>query len=82
MSKTLKIAIHTYDQYNPAPLEEDKTERPPISIIYRSQAYQENMRMPFGLFDKLYIHELGEFTADRKLAARISLNLEKVFLSV
>lgn len=70
--KQLKIAVHTYDRLN-----ETGTERPLVSLIYRSQAYQTLNRMPFGVFDRTYPDHLGEFTVDRRLVARISLELEK-----
>ncbi len=67
----LVLGIHTYDKFNDA-----GTIRPVTSVIYRSIGYQEKSRMPFGVFDSMYPNILGEFTADRKLVARISLNLE------
>ncbi|HSH02688.1 MAG TPA: hypothetical protein VLL52_09240 [Anaerolineae bacterium] len=81
-NKILKISIHTYDKFNPGPIESERTMRPMTSVIYRSSAYQATSRMPFGLFDRLYIDELGEFTADRTLIARICLTLEKARISV
>ncbi|MFT4975838.1 MAG: hypothetical protein ACI8S6_001731, partial [Myxococcota bacterium] len=68
----LKIAVHTYDRLN-----ETGTERPLVSLIYRSQGYQTLNRMPYGVFDHIYPDHLGEFTVDRRLVARISLELEK-----
>jgi hypothetical protein len=70
---TLKVSIHTYDTYNPMA----NTKRPATSVLYRPLAYQNLSRMPFGVFDRLYIDELGEFTADRKLINRLGLTFEK-----
>ncbi|MBM74576.1 MAG: hypothetical protein CMK59_04175 [Proteobacteria bacterium] len=70
--KLLKIAIHTYDQYN-----ESGTERPHVSLVTRTLEYQMESRMPLGVFDPLYPDILAEFTVDRVLRDRISLTLEK-----
>ncbi len=70
--RQLKIAIHTYDQYNAS-----GTERPAVSLLTRTLGYQNNSEMPEGLFDPLYPDMLLEFTADRVLRDRVSLTLEK-----
>ena len=75
--KLLKIAIHTYDQYN-----ESGTERPHVSLVTRTLEYQMESRMPFGVFDPLYPDILAEFTVDRVLRDRISLTLEKNHIPV
>ncbi|MEM1346917.1 MAG: hypothetical protein AAGI01_00065 [Myxococcota bacterium] len=75
--KRIKLAIHTYDQYN-----DSGTERPAISIITRSLSYQNTSEMPAGLFDPLFPDVLGEFTADRTLRDRLSLMLEKANIPV
>jgi len=75
--KRIKLAIHTYDQYN-----ESGTERPATSIITRSLSYQNTSEMPAGLFDPLFPDVLGEFTADRILRDRLSLMLEKANVPV
>jgi hypothetical protein len=85
--KILKLGIHSYDPYNPGHTGfgnalEFGTPRPEMSVLYRSKSIQEHTRMPFGLFDRLYPDQLGEYTADRKLAARLSLTLEKAGISV
>ncbi len=72
------IAIHSYDKYNPAA----GTPRPEASILFRPNNYQREGRMSSGVFDPIYPQMLGEFTADRKLAARISLELETHGISV
>jgi hypothetical protein len=70
--KLIKIAIHTYDRYNPS-----GTERPHVSLVTRTLGYQMESKMPFGVFDPLYPDILAEFTVDRVLRDRISLTLEK-----
>ncbi len=73
----LKIAVHTYDKLNEA-----GTERPLVSLIFRPASYQANNRMPYGVFDRIYPDHLAEFTADRRLTSRISLELEKRGITV
>lgn len=75
---TLKISIHTYDTHNPGA----NTKRPATSILYRSLDYQEQSQMPPGIFDPLFIDELAEFTADRRLVNRLGLTLEKANLAM
>jgi hypothetical protein len=70
--RLVKIAIHTYDQYN-----ESGTERPATSLMTRTIGYQTESEMPAGLFDPMYPDVLAEFTSDRVLRDRISLTLEK-----
>lgn len=70
--KLLKIAIHTYDQYN-----ESGTERPASSVMTTALGYHTQSEMPAGLFDPLYPDVLAEFTCDRVLRDRVSLTLEK-----
>lgn len=70
--KLIKIACHTYDRLNAS-----GTTRPHVSLVTRSLAYQTDSRMPTGVFDPLYPDLLAEFTADRILTDRISLDLEK-----
>lgn len=70
--RIVKIAIHTYDRLNAS-----GTVRPTVSLVTRSQAYQTSSRLPTGLYDPLYPDLLAEFTADRILTDRISLDLEK-----
>ncbi len=68
----LKIAVHTYDK-----LSRSGTVRPEVSLIFRPQHYQSEGRMPVGVFDRMFPDRLAEFTADRRLTSRISLELEK-----
>ena len=70
--KRLKIAIHTYDQFNAS-----GTERPATSILTRTLSYQNTSRMGAGFFDPLFPDILAEFTSDRILRDRLSLMLEK-----
>lgn len=70
--RILKIAVHTYDRLNAS-----GTVRPAVSLVTRSLAYQTSSRLPQGVFDPLYPDLLAEFTADRILTDRISLDLEK-----
>ena len=75
--KLLKIAVHTYDRYNPS-----GTERPHVSLVTRMLGYQMESQMPFGVFDPLYPDILAEFTVDRVLRDRVSLTLEKANIPV
>ena len=68
----LKIAIHTYDQYN-----QSGTERPQVSLVSRALSYQHESAMPQGVFDPLFPDILAEFTSNRTLRDRISLSLHK-----
>ena len=70
--RLIKIAIHTYDRYNPS-----GTERPQASIISRALGYQMDGELPYGVFDPLYPDILAEFTVDRMLPSRLSLTLER-----
>ncbi len=70
--RLLKIAIHTYDQYNPS-----GTERPQVSVVSRALGYQMDGELPYGVFDPLYPDILAEFTVDRILPSRLSLTLER-----
>lgn len=70
--RLLKIAIHTYDQFNPS-----GTERPQVSIVSRALGYQMDGELPYGVFDPLYPDILAEFTVDRILPSRLSLTLER-----
>ncbi len=75
--KLLKIAIHTYDRYNPS-----GTERPQVSIVSRALGYQMDGELPYGVFDPLYPDILAEFTVDRILPSRVSLTLERLGVPV
>ena len=75
--RVLKIAIHTYDQYN-----ESGTERPIVQLVTRMLSYQMEGRMPADIFDPMYPDVLADFTVDRVLMSRLSLNLEKRHIPV
>ncbi|MEM7296424.1 MAG: tRNA-guanine transglycosylase, partial [Pseudomonadota bacterium] len=75
--RSVMLGIHTYDPHN-----ESGTGRPDISIITRPIGYQENSRMPLGVFDPLFPDELAECTADRVLRDRLSITMEKANLRV
>ncbi len=79
----LRLAIHTFDKYNPSPPNVPVgTLRPDVSIVYSSLSYHEDKRMAHGVFDPMFPDRLSQFTADRRLAARITLNLEKEGITV
>ncbi len=75
--KILKVAIHTYDQYN-----ESGTERPHVQLVTRMLSYQMEARMPADIFDPIYPDVLADYTVDRVLVSRLSLNLEKEHIAV
>lgn len=75
--RLLKLAVHTYDRLSPS-----GTVRPKVSLIFRPKHYQDEGRMPVGVFDRMFPDRLAEFTADRRLISRISLELEKRGLGV
>ena len=76
-NQLLKIAIHTYDRFN-----HTGTERPLMSIITRSVAYQTRSAMPVDFFDPMYPAILSENSADRKLTYRLSLQFEKANIPI
>jgi len=80
----LKISIHSYDRFNPSPYANGGlgTERPLISLVFGSHGYHNETQMPYGVFDEMFPDELGELTADRKLTARILLNVANAGFSV
>jgi TIR domain len=81
--KILKIAIHTYDKYNwPHRPAGPGMQRPAVCLLYSPVGHHGGKKIAAGIFDQLYPEELAEFTADRRLTARISLNLERVGIPV
>lgn len=70
--RTVKIAVHTYDQTNPS-----GTERPAVSLITRPESYQLHAAMPTHAFDPLFPPILGEFMASRVLTYRLALAMEQ-----
>jgi hypothetical protein len=76
-NRLIKVAVHTYDQFNAS-----GTERPAVSLMTRTIGYQTQSEMPAGLFDPLYPDVLAEFTSDRVLRDRVSLTLERARVPV
>jgi hypothetical protein len=70
--RLIKIALHTYDRFNP-----NGTERPPISVVTRALSYQSESELPHGMFDEMTPHRLGETTTHTLLRDRLALTLEK-----
>lgn len=66
------ISVHTYDEHNAS-----ATRRPEVSVLSRSDSYQQHSRLPFGLFDPLFPDVLVESSAKRVLRDRLGLTLEK-----
>lgn len=81
--KILTIGMHTYDHRNPTNhYTERGTLRPEVSLIFRSDSFQQLKHMPRGLYDPLYPDLLAESTVDRRLSARISLMMERSGIAV
>ncbi len=76
--KTIKIAIHTYDDRD----RDTGAMRPEMSVITRSHGIDRGYRGPLAAFDELYPEVLGEFTAAPVLRDRISLTLQKAGIFV
>ena len=70
--KLIVLSIHTYDERNPS-----LTQRPEVSIVSRSDSYQRDSRLPYGLFDPLFPDVLAESSSKRILRDRLALTLEK-----
>ena len=75
--KLLKVSIHTYDVQNAS-----QTERPEVSILTRSESYQRDSALPYGVFDPLFPDRLAESCANRVLRDRLALTLQKAGLRV
>lgn len=75
--KLLKICIHTYDARNAS-----QTRRAEISLLTRSESYQQLSRLPVGLFDPLFPDVLAESSVKPILRDRIALTLEKAGFEV
>ena len=76
-SRLLRITVHTYD---------DKVgaghRRPKTSLIFTPFEYHEFARLPTNVYAPVFPDRLAEFTADRTLAYRMALLLEKNYLPV
>jgi hypothetical protein len=70
--KLIVLSVHTYDERNPS-----LTLRPEVSILSRSDSYQRDSRLPYGLFDPLFPDVLVESSSKRILRDRLALTLEK-----
>jgi hypothetical protein len=70
--KLIVLGVHTYDELNPS-----LTSRPHLSVVSQAAGYQQDARMPYGVFDPLYPDVLGESSCSRVLRDRISLSLER-----
>lgn len=66
------LSVHTYDERNST-----DTQRPEVSLLSRSDSYQRDSHLPFGLFDPLFPDVLTESSAKRVLRDRMALTLEK-----
>ncbi len=75
--KLVKVAIHTYDEKNPA-----DTRRPAVSVVSRAHIHANALEIPEGTFDPLFPHELTMFCADPILSSRIGLTLEEAAIHV
>ena len=73
--RQIKLAIHTY-----RPANEIGTERPAVSLITQSAAYDRQTDLRQAAFYEFYPRQLVEFTADRMLTYRIATNLERGFI--
>lgn len=76
-SRLLRITAHTYDDRVG-----EGHRRPKASLIFTPFEYHEASRLPPGVYPPLFPERLAEFTADRALAYRIALMLEKNYLPV
>jgi hypothetical protein len=71
------LSVHTYDERNST-----HTQRPEVSLLSRSDSYQRDSHLPFGLFDPLFPDVLTESSAKRVLRDRMALTLEKAGIYV
>ncbi|MDJ0973569.1 MAG: hypothetical protein QNJ98_03850 [Planctomycetota bacterium] len=76
-SRLLRITAHTYDDRVG-----EGHRRPKASLIFTPFEYHEASRLPSGAYPPVFHDRLAEFTADRALAYRIALMLEKNYLPV
>lgn len=76
-SRLLRLTAHTYDDRVG-----EGHRRPKASLIFTPFEYHELSRLPSGVYPPVFHDRLAEFTADRALAYRIALMLEKNYLPV
>ena len=73
--RQVKLSVHTY-----RPSNEIGTERPAVSLITQSVAYDRQTDLRQASFYEFYPRQLVEFTADRMLTYRIATYLERGFV--
>lgn len=76
-SRLLRITVHTYDDRAG-----EGHRRPKVSLIFTPFEYHEWFRLPTNVYPPVFPDRLAEFTADRALAYRMALMLEKNYLPV
>lgn len=76
-SRLTRITVHTYDERAGA-----GHLRPKCSLIFTPFEYHEFARLPASVYPPVFPDQLAEFTADRALAYRMALMLEKNYLPV
>lgn len=76
-SRLLRITVHTYDDRAGA-----GHRRPKTSLIFTPFEYHATARIPVNVYPPVFPDRLAEFTADRALAYRMALVLEKHYLPV
>lgn len=76
-SRLTRVTVHTYD---------DRVgkghRRPKTSLIFTPFEYHEHARLPASVYPPVFPDRLAEFTADRALAYRMALMLEKNYFPV
>lgn len=76
-SKLTRITVHTYDERAG-----EGHRRPKASLIFTPFEYHEFARLPASVYPPVFPDRLAEFTADRALAYRMALMLEKHYVPV
>jgi hypothetical protein len=76
-SRLLRVTVHTYDDRAG-----EGNRRPKTSLIFTPFEYHEFARLPTNVYAPVFPDRLAEFTADRTLAYRMALLLEKNYLPV
>ncbi|MDA1193708.1 MAG: hypothetical protein O2894_00835 [Planctomycetota bacterium] len=76
-ARLTRVTVHTYDDRVGS-----GQRRPKASLIFTPFEYHEFARLPANIYPPVFPDRLAEFTADRALAYRIALMLEKNYLPV
>ncbi len=76
-ARLTRITVHTYDDHVA-----EGHRRPKASLIFTPFEYHEHARIPPSVYPPVFPDRLAEFTADRALAYRVALMLEKNYLPV